>query len=293
MPQRDDAGGARPLVAVLRGGKDDPGAVRRPLRFEIVAAVAELPAEACLLHELRTGEEVARRARVAERLHEQRGARFIQPAIPKTDRRAVVDARLVLTRLALLCELPVVRVRCSSRKYLTDEQDRLAVRPPLRRARAGCHARHALRLAGTGDVHHVDLVLVVVLAARGEGKLPAVRAPGHIALAALRVREAARRGAAVRGHEPQITPLVLLLVRRLGDRKCDPLSVRTHRRGAGALHPPHVLVRDRVLRGLCDGRGGHEHCEEEKAHEDSLFVQSSDPSVPSISRRTSGIGGPP
>ena len=190
--------GARRLVARGRRGEDDGAGVRRPGGVDFVAIVVEVAAKAGRVAKRRAGEQVARRGRVAERLQHQGRAALVEPAVPMADRKRIVGARAVFSRLLLVDALLVVGVRHRAGIRHAGEQDGLAIRAPDGRRGAGRDVRHAFGLAAARDIEHVDLRLVLAVALGREGDAARVRAPGRARLGAIREREPARRRAAVR-----------------------------------------------------------------------------------------------
>src|SRR3989442_10357834 len=113
--------------------------------------------------------------------------------VPKRTRRSIVRARVVLPGLALGGRGPIRRIGRRTRVDQAREEDRASVRAPQRARGAGGDIRHALGLAPTAQVQHVDLRRIVALAARAEGDPPAIRAPIDATLAAFGIREAEAR----------------------------------------------------------------------------------------------------
>src|SRR6185312_1845666 len=104
----------RPVGAIVGRRKDDRAPVRRPRGREIVAAGTELSAESDAPCELGTREQARSLGAWLERLNEQARLAIVEPAVPEPDRRIVIDARVVLARLALRGGGAVGRVgRCA------------------------------------------------------------------------------------------------------------------------------------------------------------------------------------
>jgi hypothetical protein len=118
---------------------------------------------------------------------------------------------------------------------------------------------YALGLTAAHDIEHVDLRRVVAIALRGKRDLRPIRTPIRPALRCLCLRELPRRRTAVERHQPQIRRRILRVVGRLHHGKDCPLPIRARHRRAHPFQQPKILVRDRPLSGLCDGRTPNRH----------------------------------
>src|SRR5512145_153742 len=197
------------------------------------------------------------------------GAPVVEPAVPETNRRGVVHARVVLPGLALSRGRPVRRIGRRPGVHHAREEDRAAVGTPQRARRAGRDTRDPLRLAA-GEIQHVDLGHIIALAPGTERDSAAVAAPVDAALAALRVRETARRSAAVEGHEPEIADLLAFRVGWIGYAEHNPAPVRADRGRTDPLREVDVLVGDRVA---CTGLLRRDWCRESNEdHRESVHT---------------------
>ena len=173
----------------------------------------------------------------------------------------LIDAHIIFARLAFLGRLLVgggVHRAGIDRAF---EQDRLAIGPPDRLARAGRDAGHAAGFT-TGQVQHIDLRDIVALALGGKGDAAAVGRPGRIALARLGRGQAARRRRSVGRHDPQVADRAILLIGWFAQRIDHPFAVRARHRRADTLHHPQRFVGQHLL-GLRDCRRGasaRHHC---------------------------------
>jgi len=178
--------------------------------------------------------------------HEQAHLLVVQPFVEEARWEGFVGAGAVLAVLAFLCNLLHTFFVGSAGEDFADEQDLLAVRAPLRHARAQRQGGHALCFTDVGYVEAVDLRRFVAFALGDEQQDAAVRRPGVGGFAVFAEGQAAR-GAIVRQRfDPDVGPLFLAVVGGIGDGEHGPFAIRAGLRGADALHQTYFFVGDGV-----------------------------------------------
>src|SRR5688572_14711698 len=142
-------------------------------------------------------------------------AGVLKPLVPVAYWKPFINARSVFERLTFGGDLLVGFVVGSSRIDRAGKYQSLPVRSPDRRSCAGRERCHPHGFAARSNIHHVDLTDLVTLALRRKCQPLTIGTPGSSRLAALAERQSTGAGACVRGDDPQIRNLVLLIIGRL------------------------------------------------------------------------------
>ncbi len=153
-------------ISVGRCDEDDCIPFRCPDRIELIARIADASGEAAFTYQLCTGEQIFCFRSGLCRLNEQVRLCVFNPLVPVTNRKLLVDACAIFLRLAFSRDFLVCLIITGARINRTREQQRSAVRAPLRRTSAGGKGSDSHCLTTACDIQHVNLAHFIAFTPR-------------------------------------------------------------------------------------------------------------------------------